>query len=83
MNLYKVVKQIGSRVDGIREQKIESARVGTDEAEPRKVKVDCSKPSWISKFNQTNFLLRQSSTEGIRIDPLKDSWSFHLRHYRL
>ena len=43
MNLYKVVKQIGSRVDGIREQKIESARVGTDEAEPRKVKVDCSK----------------------------------------
>ena len=57
MDLYKVVEQVGFRVGGIREQKTELARVERAEAEPRKVDVDCPKPSWVSDFNRTVFFV--------------------------
>ena len=37
----------------------------------------------VSDFNQTDFSLRPFGAEGTGKDPPKDTWSFHLRHYRL
>ena len=69
----KVVKQVDFWVGGVREKKTESTRVGRAEAEPRKVDVDCLKPSRVSDFNQTDFSLHPSSAEGIEIDLSKDT----------
>ena len=79
-----MVRQLGFvRVGKIRGKRAESAEVGRAEADPRKIDVDCLKPSRVFEFNQNVFSLRPSIAEGIRIDPLKDTWSFHLRHYRV
>ena len=50
--LYRVFKQVSFvQVGKIQEWKAEWAGVGRAEADPRKVNVDCLKPSWVSDFN--------------------------------
>ena len=82
--MYKVIRQVSFvRIGEIRRQKTEPTGVGRAKVDPRKTVVGCLKPSWVSDFNQTDFSLRPSVAEGIKNDPPKDTWSFHLRHYRL
>ena len=82
--MYKVIGQVGFvQVGKIRRQKAELAGVGRAEADPRETIVGFPKPSWVFEFNQTDFSVRPSDAEGIRINPPKDTRSFHLRHYQL
>ena len=61
-----------------------TGRVGRAEVDPQGTKVGCPKPSCVvSDFNRSDFALRPSGAKGTGNGPSKDTWSFHLRHYRL
>ena len=81
---------IGSRTDlfcsSRQDLKIEdrASRVERAEANPQGTDVGCPKPSCVvSGFNRIDFALRPSVAEGTGNGPPKDTWFFHLRHYRL
>ena len=59
-------------------------RVGRAEADRQCIDVGCTKPSCaMSGFNRTDMSLRPSIAEETGTGLPKDTWSFHLRHYRL
>ena len=61
-----------------------TGRVRRAEADRQGTDAGCPKPSYVvSGFNQTDLLLRPSDAEGTGNGPPKDTWLFHLRHYRL
>ena len=54
------------------------------EADPQRADVGSPKPSSVvSVFNRTDLSLRPSDAERTGNGPPKETWSFHLRHYRL
>ena len=61
-----------------------TSRVGRAEADPQRTDVGFPKPSCLlSDFNRTDSALRPSRVEWTGNGPPKNTWSFHLRHYRL
>ena len=60
-------------------------QVGRAEADPQRTDAGCPKSilCCVSDSNRTDFALRPSGVEGTRNGPPKDTWSSHLRHYRL
>ena len=61
-----------------------TGRVGRTEADRQGTDVGCWRPSCaVSGFNRTDMSLRPSVAEETGNCPPKDTWSFHLRHYRL
>ena len=61
-----------------------TGRVGRPEVDPQRTDVSYPKPSCVvSGFNWTDLSLRPSVAEVTGNGLPKDTWSFHLRHYRL
>ena len=61
-----------------------TGRVGRVEADRQGTDVGCPKPSYaVSVFHRTDLSLRPSVAKETGNGPPKDTWSFHLRHYRL
>ena len=60
-----------------------NGRVERAEANRQETDVVCPKPSCaVFVFNQIDLSLRPSVAEETGNGPPKDTWSFHLRHYR-
>ena len=82
---YKVFEQIKSSFESVNseEQKAGLAEVRDTKTELQIVQANCPRNFPSVRFNGTNFSLHPFDAEGIKVDPLKDTWSMCLRHYRL